>query len=110
MKSFKQVVNMVVELVREEIGRQIKDAKVGSIMDDGWSKNSIQYIGVIAIYIKSYVAARNLLLSWAGHRICGMIIIIILRSKIITSKELQESLTHCLNNMDPNGGIYMHWQ
>jgi hypothetical protein len=57
MKSFKQVVNMVVELVREEIGLQTKNARVESVMYDGWSKNSIHYIGIIAIYryMKSYV-------------------------------------------------------
>jgi hypothetical protein len=58
-KAFKKVIHKLVELVEHQIGPLMVEAKMGAVMYDGWSKNSIHYIDMMAIFMRSHVVKKE---------------------------------------------------
>ena len=50
-KQMKKVIFKLVELVEKQIGAEMKDAGIGALMHDAWTKDSIHYLGMIASYM-----------------------------------------------------------
>ena len=44
----------MVEIVERDIGRDMKKARLGALIYDGWSKDSLHYIGVIASFMRPF--------------------------------------------------------
>ena len=48
-----KVLYALVELIEKKIALEIKKAKRGALLQDGWSQTATHYIGLIASYLKS---------------------------------------------------------
>jgi hypothetical protein len=59
LKTFKTVIHKCIELVEQQIGFLKLEDKVGAVMYDGWSKNSIHYIGTMGIFMRSHVVRKQ---------------------------------------------------
>jgi hypothetical protein len=53
-KTIKKVIYKMVEIVERDIGRDMKKARLGALIYDGWSKDSLHYIGVIASFMRPF--------------------------------------------------------
>ena len=52
-RTLKAVILTMVEIVEPKIGRQMKIAGRGSILHDGWTKDSVHYVGSYCCYIRA---------------------------------------------------------
>jgi len=58
----KSVILRLVELVEKRISQEMKEAGCGSILHDGWSHNSVHYVGLFASFIKKIDSTPRLVL------------------------------------------------
>jgi hypothetical protein len=50
----KKVMFKMVQLIEPTIGQLMQDAGIGAIMYDGWTKDSVHYIGIIACFMRQF--------------------------------------------------------
>ena len=55
----KEVLLQMVELVEERIGKDMKEAGIGSVMHDGWTKARTHCIGLLALFNKAMKSLEN---------------------------------------------------
>jgi hypothetical protein len=59
VNTVKKVMYKVVETVEHAISDYMKDAKFGALMYDGWTKDSIHYIGYFATFMRGYAIRKK---------------------------------------------------
>lgn len=57
--TVKKVMYKMVELIEKDIGSQMKRSEVGSLMYDGWTKDSMHFVGVIATFMRDYPVRKK---------------------------------------------------